>query len=554
VFGAGGGTSSYREAEETDLIVLWGSNARETHPIFFHHLLRGVRNGARLYAVDPRRTSSAEWADAWLGLDVGSDISLANGIAREIIHAGLANREFIDRATDHFDDYAQTVEAYPLDRVERETGVPAEAIREMAHAYATADKAMICWTLGITEHHNAVDNVLALINLALLTGHVGKYGSGLNPLRGQNNVQGGGDMGAIPDRLPGFQHVENDELRERCNTLWNCVVPPKRGWHLSGMFEAMDHGELSALYVIGENPLQSEADRTLTERRLGSLDFLVVQDIVMTATAEIADVVLPAAASWAESEGTVTNSERRVQRVRKALDPPGEAREDLWIIYELARRLGNDWGEASAEATWNEVRAVSPVHAGMSYARLEALGGIQWPCYDESHPGELFLHSRLWENPVPGLRAPFVPVEHDPPVDTLTEEFPIRLTTGRRLDSYNTGVQTTSFKSPMRRGESLDMSPEDIERFGLAEGERVRVTSRRGSLEVPVRTDPGLRPGLTFMTLHFQDEVATNVLTIDATDPKSGTAEFKATAIRIEKLDGSGATAAAGGHEVAAPA
>jgi predicted molibdopterin-dependent oxidoreductase YjgC len=536
VFGAGGGTSSYREAEDTDLIVLWGSNARETHPIFFHHLLRGVRNGARLYAVDPRRTSSAEWADVWLGLDVGSDISLANGIAREIIHAGLANREFIDRATDQFEAYAATVEAYPLERVERETGVPAAAISEMAHAFATADKAMICWTLGITEHHNAVDNVLALINLALLTGHVGKYGSGLNPLRGQNNVQGGGDMGAIPDRLPGFQHVENDELRERCNVLWNCVVPPKRGWHLSSMFEAMDHGDLSALYVIGENPLQSEADRNLTQRRLGGLDFLVVQDIVMTATAEIADVVLPAAASWAESEGTVTNSERRVQRVRKALDPPGDAREDLWIIYELARRLGTDWGEASAEATWNEVRAVSPVHTGMSYARLEELGGLQWPCYDETHPGELFLHSRLWENPVPGLRAPFVPVEFEPPVDTLTEEYPIRLTTGRRLDSYNTGVQTSSFKSPMRRGESLDISPEDLERFGLAEGERVRVTSRRGSIEVPVRTDPGLRPGLTFMTLHFQDDVATNVLTIDATDPKSGTAEFKATAIRIEKL------------------
>jgi predicted molibdopterin-dependent oxidoreductase YjgC len=536
VFGAGGGTSSYREAEETDLIVLWGSNARETHPIFFHHLLKGVRNGARLYAVDPRRTSSAEWADSWLGLDVGSDISLANGIAREIIHAGLANREFIERATSHFDDYRRTVEAYPLDRVERETGVPAAAIRELAHAFATADKAMICWTLGITEHHNAVDNVLALINLALLTGHVGKYGSGLNPLRGQNNVQGGGDMGAIPDRLPGFQHVENDELREKCNQLWNCVVPPKRGWHLSGMFDAMDHGELSALYVIGENPLQSEADRHLTERRLASVDILVVQDIVMTATAEIADVILPAAASWAESEGTVTNSERRVQRVRKALDPPGEAREDLWIIYELARRMGTDWGVASAEATWNEVRAVSPVHAGMSYARLEALGGIQWPCYDENHPGELFLHSRLWENPVPGLPAPFVPVEFDPPVDKLTEDFPIRLTTGRRLDSYNTGVQSASYRSPMRRGETLDLSPEDLDRFGLAEGERVRITSRRGSIEAPVRADAGLRPGLAFMTLHFQDEVATNILTIDATDPKSGTAEFKATAIRIEKL------------------
>jgi predicted molibdopterin-dependent oxidoreductase YjgC len=537
VFGAGGGTSSYREAEDTDLIVLWGSNARETHPIFFHHLLRGVRNGARLYAVDPRRTSSAEWADSWLGLDVGSDISLANGIAREIIHAGLANKEFIDRATDHFDEYAKTVEDYPLDRVERETGVPAAAISELAHAYATADKAMICWTLGITEHHNAVDNVLALINLALLTGHVGKYGSGLNPLRGQNNVQGGGDMGALPDRLPGFQHVENDALRQRCEIVWGCNLPEKRGWHLSGMFEAMDHGELTALYVIGENPIQSEADRNVTERRLRGLDFLVVQDIVMTATAEIADVVLPASASWAEAEGTVTNSERRVQRVRKALEPPGDAKDDLWIIYELARRMGKDWGDASAERMWDEVRVISPVHRGMTYKRLEELGGIQWPCYDENHPGELFLHSRLWEDPVPGLKAPFVAVEHDPPVDTLTDEFPIRLTTGRRLDSYNTGVQSASFRSPMRRRETLDLSPEDVSLLGLAEGERVRVTSRRGTLEAPVRTDPGLRPGLAFMTLHFQDDVATNLLTIDATDPKSGTAEFKATAIRVDKLE-----------------
>src|SRR6185369_593294 len=331
-------------------------------------------------------------------------------------------------------------------------------------------------------------------DLALLTGHVGKYGSGLNPLRGQNNVQGGGDMGALPDRLPGFQYVENDDLRE-----------------------------LTALYVIGENPLQSEADRHLTERRLTGLDFIVVQDIFLTATAEIADVVLPAAASWAESEGTVTNSERRVQRVRKAIEPPGEAREDLWIIYELARRMGSDWGEASAERTWDEVRAISPVHRGMTYARLEALGGIQWPCWDETHPGELFLHSRLWEDPVPGLRAPFVPVDHDPPVDRLTDDFPIRLTTGRRLDSYNTGVQSGGYTSPLRRGESLDISPEDAERLSLADDERVRVTSRRGTIEAPIRIDPSLRPGLTFMTLHFQDDVTTNILTIDATDPKSGT-------------------------------
>ena len=457
-------------------------------------------------------------------------------MGREIIAAGLEQSEFIDRATADFEAYKAKVESYTLDYAERETGVPAGAIQELAHALATAPRAMICWTLGITEHHNAVDNVLSLIDLVLLTGHVGRYGSGVNPLRGQNNVQGGGDMGALPDRLPGFQHVENDALRSKFDEAWGVTVPPQRGWHLSGMFDAMERGDLTAVYCIGENPVQSEADQRRAIELLSGLDFFVVQDLFLTKTGELADVVLPASAAWAEGEGTVTNSERRVQRVRKAVDPPAGARDDLEIIFEIANRMGHEWGEASAERVWDEVRSLSPVHAGMTYARLEELGGIQWPCYDETHPGELFLHSRLWEDPLPGNRAPFVPVDHDPPVDRLTDEFPIRLTTGRRLDSYNTGVQSGGYTSPLRRGESLDISPEDAEALGIADGERVRVISRRGRIEVPIRVDTSLRPGLTFMTLHFQDDVATNLLTIDATDPKSGTAEFKATAIRIEKL------------------
>jgi formate dehydrogenase major subunit len=392
-------------------------------------------------------------------------------------------------------------------------------------------------------HHNSVYYVLALISLALLTCHVGRYVSGLIPLRGQNNVQGGGDMGALPDRLPGFQHVENDELRARFEAEWGVPVPPKRGWHLSGMFDAMERGDLTAVYCIGENPVQSEADQKRAIALLEGLDVLVVQDLFLTKTAELADVVLPATAAWAESEGTVTNSERRVQRVRAAVAPPDGARDDLAIIFDLANRMGAGWGDADPEAVWNEVRRLSPVHAGMSYERLEALGGLQWPCYDEGHPGELFLHSRLWEDPVPGNRVPFVPVDHDPPVDRLDDDFPIRLTTGRRLDSYNTGVQTAGYTSPLRRGESLDISPEDASRFSLADGELVRVVSRRGQVEVAIRIDESLRPGLTFMTMHFQDEVAVNLLTIDATDPKSGTAEFKATAIRIEKVDVAIATA-----------
>ncbi len=537
MFGAGGGTSSYREAEETNLVILWGSNARETHPIFFHHLLRGVRNGAQLVAVDPRRTSSAQWADVWLGIDVGSDIALANAMARVIIHAGLANAEFIHRATTGYDDFARCVEAYTLEVAERETGVPASAIEDVALEYARADRAMICWTLGITEHHNATDNVLALINLALLTGKVGRYGCGLNPLRGQNNVQGGGDMGAIPARLPGFQDLEDPAIHEKFSRAWGGArFPETKGYHLSEMFEAMGHGELTAAYIVGENPARSEADQTRAVQLLGGLEHLVVQDIFLTQTAELAHVVLPASAGWAESDGTVTNSERRVQRVRRALEPPAGARDDLEIICELARRLGCDWGHPTAEQSWDECRSLSPMHAGMSYARLDELGGIQWPCPDESHPGTQFLHARLWKDPAEGMLAPFSAVEHDPPVDRLTEEFPIRLTTGRRLDSFNTGVQSNGYTSPLRRKEALLISPVDGERLGIHDGERVLASSRRGSVEVPIRFDESLRPGLAFLTLHFPDQVATNVLTIDATDPKSGTAEFKASAIRIDKL------------------
>ena len=517
------------------MILLWGSNARETHPIFFHHLLKGIRRGARFFALDPRRTSSAQWADVWLGLDVGSDISLANAMGREIIAAGLANRDFIERATSGFEAYRECVEKYTLERAERETGVPATAIREAAHAYAKAGRAQLCWTLGITEHHNAVDNVLALINLALLTGHVGRYGSGINPLRGQNNVQGGGDMGAIPDRFPGFQHVENDELRAKFETAWGAKLDPKRGWHVTGMFDAMERGELTSLYVLGENPADSEADRHRALKLLEGLNLLVVQDLFYTHTAELADVVLPAAAGWCESEGTVTSSERRVQRVRRAVPLPGGARDDLDILFDLARRLGHNWGCPDPERIWNELRALSPMHGGMSYTRLEKLGGIQWPCYDESHPGEMFLHSRLWQSPLVGPRAPFSAVEFEPPVDALDSDYPIRLTTGRRLDSYNTGVQTGRYTSPLRRKEAIDISPEDGSRYNLHEGEMVRVSSRRGSVMVNVRFDSGLRPGLAFLTPHFHEQVATNDLTIDATDPKSGTAEFKATAIRIEK-------------------
>jgi predicted molibdopterin-dependent oxidoreductase YjgC len=540
VFGAGGGTSSYEEVEHTDLIVLWGSNARAAHPIFFHHVLRGIENGARLIVVDPRRTESAAFADLWLGIDVGTDVALSNTIAREILASDLHDHAFVAGATEGFEAYAESVADWSLERGEAVSGIPAEVIGEVAHAYATADRAMICWTLGITEHHNAVDNVLALINLGLLTGHVGTYGSGLNPLRGQNNVQGGGDMGAIPNKLPGFQDIVQDrEARARFETAWGRPIIPRYGWHLTDMFAAMDRGELTAVYCIGENPVSSEADATHARKLLENLETLIVQDLVMTKTAEIADVVFPASNAAFESEGTVTNSERRVQRVRKALEPPGDAKDDIWILAHLARRLGYDWGHLTPLEAWEEVRALSPMHAGMSWERLEALGGIQWPCPDESHPGTPFLHARLWnfdDAVEQGPKAPLSVVIDEPPVDELSDEYPIRLTTGRRLDSYNTGVQTGAYSSPLRRPESIDLSAADAAALGVVEGERVLVSSRRGEVVAPVAISSALRGGLAFMTLHFPDEVETNRLTIEATDPKSGTAEFKATAIRIEKL------------------
>src|SRR5439155_410779 len=284
--------------------------------------------------------------------------------------------------------------------------------------------------------------------------------------------------------FPGGQAVEDAALRAKFEHVYGCSIPPARGWHLSEMFEAMEHGTLRPLYVIGETPAQSEADCARAIRLLDKLDHMVVQDIFLTKTAERADVVLPGAAWWCESEGTVTNSERRVQRVRKALDPPGDARDDIDILGALARRLGRDWGSPSAEDVWNEIRTLSSWHAGMSYTRLEALGGLHWPCPDENHPGSPFLHGRLWSEPVEGPLAPFSPVAFEPPVDELSPEFPIRLTTGRRLDSFNTGVQTEGYASPLRRGETLDLAPADGARLGVRDGERAPVDAAIGGRPV----------------------------------------------------------------------
>lgn len=520
--------------ELADLIIAWGSNTQECHPIIFNHIRRGIKNGAKMIVIDPRQIDQTKLAEKWLPVRVGTDIALANAMAHVIIEEGLQDRVFINRATLDFDAYRKRVEAYTPEAAEKITGVAAEDIREVAKMYATAEKAIINWTLGITEHHNGTENVFALINLALLTGHIGKPGSALNPLRGQNNVQGGGDMGALPNRLTGEWPYNDSEGRARFKKVWGVPVPEKEGKHQTAMLDAMRKKEIKALYVIGENPIQSDADSHHIEEIFEGLEFLVVQDILMTKTAEMADVVLPAA-GWAENDGTITNSERRVQRVRPAIQPPGEALQDHDIVRLIANQMGANWNYQSAEEIWEEIRLVAPKFAGITYSRLDKEGGLQWPCPDESHPGTPFLHERLWRDDV-GLKAAFHPTDYQAPVEVPDDQYPFQLTTGRRLSFYNTGVQTQDYKKIKDAEEFLEISQEDAGKLGLSEGDLARVTSRRGMVETKIKISKKVYPGLVFMSFHFPDQTNTNRLTINATDPLAGTAEFKACAVRIEPL------------------
>lgn len=534
VFGTGAATSSYDELEDTDLIIAWGSNTQECHPIIFNHMRRGMKKGAKMVVIDPRAISQTKPADIWLPLRVGTDIAVANGMAHVIIEEGLHNQEFINRATVNFEAYKERVKSYTPERVEEISGVPADDLRKVARMYATADKAIINWTLGITEHHNGTENVFALINLALLTGHIGKYGSGLNPLRGQNNVQGGGDMGALPDRLTGGWDYDDPVGRKRFEEVWGCPIPEKKGMHQTAMFNAMEEKKLRALYVIGENPVQSDADAYRAEKLFRELDFLVVQDIMFTKTAQLADVVLPAA-GWAETDGTFTNSERRIQRARAAIRPPGSAREDHRIVQDIANRMGANWTYEAAEDIWEEIRLVAPNFAGITYSRLDREGGIQWPCPDESHPGTQFLHERLWEENV-GKKPAFHPTDYRPPLEPPCEQYPFTLTTGRRLSFYNTGTQSQDYEKMKNMEEFLEICADDADKIGISDGDEVRVSSRRGTVTTKVKISDKVSPGLVFMSFHFPDVVNTNVLTINAADPASGTAEFKACAVKIEPV------------------
>lgn len=541
MFGGGGGTSSYEDFHRTDFIFLVGSNAAEAHPIMFHHMMKGVRHGAELVVVDPRRTLTTKKAHEHLQIAIGSDIALINAMAHVIIRDGLYHKEFVEHATRGFEEFREHVRSWTPERAAEVTHISAERIEAVAKRYAAAPTAMIAWTLGITEHHNAVDNVRSLINLALLCGNVGRPGAGLNPLRGQNNVQGGGDMGALPGRLPGFQDLTDPDVRQKFEKAWGVPINPEPGYDQTEMFDAIAQGRLKGLFVIGENPVQSDANANHVRHLLESLDVLVVQDIFLTATGEMADVVLPAHVSFAESDGTYTNSERRVQRVRAARRAPGEARDDLWIVTALARAMGYPWEFQTAEEVFDEMRHLTTMYRGMTYARLEQLNGLQWPVPDENHPGSPVLHERLWQEET-GPKAPFAVVDWDPPAEKLSAEFPYLLTTGRRLPFFNTGVQSNVYDHPHKIGEWMEIHPEDAQKLGIEDWEVVVVESTRGRVEVPAHLSEAVTPGTVFMTLHFPDHVMTNDLTIDATDPKSGTAEFKAAAVRLSRLKMAGAS------------
>jgi formate dehydrogenase major subunit len=535
VFGSGAGTSSYEDFHHTSFILLVGSNAAEAHPIIFHHIMKGVHNGAELVVVDPRKTLTTKRAHEHMQITVGSDIALLNAMAHVIIRDHLYRSDFVGRATQNFDQFAASVVTWTPERAAAITGISAARIESLARRYAKAPTAMIGWTLGITEHHNAVDNVFALINLALLCGNVGRPGAGLNPWRGQNNVQGGGDMGALPDRLPGFQDLLDPAVRQKFEQAWGVPIVEKPGWDQTEMFEAIEKDQLRGLYVIGENPLQSEANADYVRHLFSKLDALVVQDIFLTAIGEMADVVLPARVSFAESEGTYTNSERRVQRVKPARQAPGEARDDLWIVASLAQAMGFPWPVLPAQTVFDEMRQLTTSYRGMTYERLEKEYGLQWPVPELGHPGSKVLHERLWGAEVAD-KAPFNPVEWSPPAGMPTPDYPFLLTTGRRLAFFNTGVQSNVYDHPHNIGEWMEIHRDDAKALGIESGDVIAVVSRRGRVEVPAYWSDAVMPGTVFMTLHFPDEVMTNNLTIDATDPQSGTAEFKAAAVRLERI------------------
>ena len=529
-FGSGAMTNSIEEIELADLLLVTGSNTTETHPVISSRIKRAVRrHGAGLIVIDPREIDLVRYATLWLRQKPGTDVAVLNGIMNIIIAEGLHAEEYIAERTKGFAELATTVAAYTPELVEKISGVAAQDLRQAAHLYAKAPRAAILFAMGITQHTTGTDNVKSCANLAMLCGNVGVERGGVDPLRGQNNVQGTCDMGALPNVFPSYQPVESLDARTALEKAWNVSLSAKPGRTVMEIMEGAAAGEIRALYIMGENPLLSDPDLTHVEKSLKNLDFLIVQDIFLTETARLADVILPAAC-FAEKEGTFTNTERRVQRIRKAVQAPGQARTDAEIIADIATRMGYPMRYPSPRAIMDEINAVAPIYGGITYARIEE-EGLQWPCPSADHPGSRFLHKDGFSR---GLGL-FHAVEYMPPAELPDADYPFILSTGRVLYQYHTGAMTRrSAGSEELCPESLvEINPLDAQTLGITEGQTVIVTSRRGALKVRAKITARSARGMIFMNFHFY-EAPVNMLTNPALDPIGKIPEFKVCAVRVE--------------------
>ena len=529
-FGSGAMTNSIEDFERADAIFVIGSNTTECHPVIGAAIKRAAQRGVPLVVADPRAIELTEFAALHLRQKHGTDVALINALMHVILRERLEDKQFIAERTEDFAEFRAAVEPYTPQLAQKITGVPAGDIVRAARIYAQAPAASIVFAMGITQHTTGTDNVLALANLAMLTGNVGKAGAGVNPLRGQNNVQGACDLGALPNVYPGYQKVDDDEARAKFEAAWGVSLPADPGLTVVEMINAAAEGQLKALYIMGENPMLSDPDLTHVEEGLRNLDLLIVQDIFLSETAQLADVILPAA-GFGEKEGTCTNTERRVQRVRQALRPPGEARPDWQITCQLARRLGYQMSYRNAAVIQDEIASLTPIYGGIIYDRLET-ASLQWPCPDRDHPGTPFLHKDQFSR---GL-GKFHPVEFIPPQELPDEEFPFVLSTGRILQHFHTG--TMSRRSEVLDGlvsvGAIEIHPADAERLGVADGELVRVSSRRGEIEIAAKVSDRVVPGQTFLAFHFHEAPA-NRLTIAALDPIAKIPELKVCAVKIAK-------------------
>ena len=529
-FGSGAMTNSIEELEFTDLVLATGTNTTENHPVISSFIKRGVRQqGVKLIVIDPREIDLVKYADVWLCQKPGTDVAVLNGLMNVIISENLYARDYIAERTENFDALKAVVSKYTPEHVEKISGVSAKDLKKAARMYAQAKRASIVYAMGITQHTSGTDNVKSVANLSMLCGNVGIEGGGVNPLRGQNNVQGACDMGGLPNVYPAYQQVNNEDARKRFETAWRVKLSAKPGLTLMEIMAAAGRGDIKALYIMGENPLLSDPDLKHVEKELRNLDLLIVQDIFLTETAQMADVVLPST-SFAEKEGTFTNTERRVQRVRKIVDAPGEAKADWEIISELSTKMGYPMKYSSAKEIFDEVIKVTPSYAGMTYERLEK-EGLQWPCPTADHPGTKFLHKDRFSR---GLGL-FHAIEYIPPVELPDEEYPLFLSTGRVLYHYHTGTMTTRAQGPSERyPESLvEINPLDAEKLGISEGQMVKVTSRRGTVQAKAQITQKSMPGTIFMNFHFAG-APVNALTNPALDPTGKIPEYKVCAVKLE--------------------